>query len=163
MVWYRVRQFWRHSSARVTQADGIRAVELLGPRLAPLFASMPVNEQRHGLDVLEEAQRLGPVDSLLVQAALLHDVGKAEAKFSILDRSLAVFLKALSASLLRLFLNVRPGYRRRYQIYVDHAARGAARVAALGADELAAVIAEHHSLSPVHQVTRRLRQADEAR
>lgn len=157
---HRVGQFWRHSSATVTQAETARAVELLGPTLAPLFLALPANEQRHGLDVLSAVERLGSADQLLQQAALLHDIGKAEARFSVLDRSLAVFLQALPGGLFEGLLRMRPGYRGRYQIYRDHAALGAARLAAAGAAELAAVVAEHHATNPSLEVSRRLRRAD---
>jgi len=159
-VLHRVGQFWRHRWARVTPAESERATEVLGPALAPLFLALPVNERRHGLDVLAAVDHAGPADRLLRQAALLHDMGKAGARFSILDRSLAVFLDAVSARLFRRFLSVRPAYRQRYEMYRDHAAVGAARLAAAGAQELAAVLAEHHSPNPSLEVTRRLRRAD---
>jgi putative nucleotidyltransferase with HDIG domain len=157
---HRVGQFWRHSSARVSQADLMSASTVLGSRLSPLFLSLPVNEQRHALNVLATVERLGDDDLLLRQAALLHDVGKGQADFSVLDRSLAVFLETVSPGLLRLVLRASPGFAARYQVYKDHAAIGAARLRALGALELAEVIAEHHLPNPSLEATRRLRRAD---
>ncbi len=157
---HRISQFWRHSSARVAAAETARATEILGPALIPLFLALPVNEQRHGLDVLAAVDRAGPADLVLRQAALLHDMGKAGARFSILDRSLAVFLDAVSPRLFHRFLSARPAFRQRHEMYRDHAAVGAARLAAAGAHELAAVVAEHHSPNPRLEVTRRLRRAD---
>ncbi len=159
---HRLGQFWRHSAARVDPAETSRAIEILGPTLTPLFSQLPVNEQRHGLDVLAMVERSGAAERLLQQAALLHDIGKAAVRFSVWDRSLAVFLRSLSARLFEQFLRLRPGYRRRYAAYRDHAACGAARIAALGAHELAAVVAEHHSPTSVREATRRLRRADAA-
>lgn len=156
----RVAQFWRHSSARVTPSERAHAAGVLGPQLAPLFLGLPVNEQRHALDVLATLERLGERDRVLHQAALLHDVGKAPARFSILDRSLAVFLRALAPALFARLLQWLPGFGRRYQAYEQHAAVGAARLESLGATELAAVIAEHHAAAPALDRTRRLRRAD---
>jgi hypothetical protein len=96
----------------------------------------------------------------LEQAALLHDVGKRDARFSVFDRSLTVLLKAASPSLLQLWLRLRPGLASRYRIYVDHARIGAELVGAAGGSELAAVIAEHHDAKPKHSVTRDLQRAD---
>jgi hypothetical protein len=128
-VVHRVTQFWRHTAARIDAQDLARAREVLGPTLLPLFQALPVNEQRHGLDVLATVERLeSHPDPLLRRAALLHDLGKGASRFSVLDRSQAVFLRALSPRLLRLYLRIRPGYARRYGSYQDHAHCGAARL-----------------------------------
>jgi HD domain-containing protein len=159
---HRVEQFWRHSAGRIQRAEDALALELLGPALYPLFAALPRNERRHGLDVLGTVDRLeGRPEPLLRQAALLHDMGKAASGMSVLDRSQAVFLKALSPSLLALYLRLRPGFARRYARYRDHAAIGAHRLRQAGAEELASVVAEHHALEPAHTLTRRLQRADE--
>jgi putative nucleotidyltransferase with HDIG domain len=157
---HRVGQFWRHSSARVSQADLVKASNVLGNRLTPLFLCLPVNEQRHALNVLATVERLGDDDLLLRQAALLHDLGKGQADFSVLDRSLAVFLEAVSPRLLQLVLRSSPGFAARYRVYKDHAAIGASRLRELGALELAEVIAEHHVPNPTLEATRQLRRAD---
>lgn len=137
-----------------------KATTLLGPELAPLFTALPVNEQRHALNVLATVERMGGRDLVLRQAALLHDVGKGQTGFSVLDRSLAVFLEAVSPRAMRLLTKLRPGFGARYQAYADHAVVGAARLRSLGAFQLAAVIAEHHLPNPTLEVTRQLRRAD---
>ncbi len=158
---HRVGQFWRHASARVSEPERDAAAEVLGPALSPLFAGLPANDQRHGLDVLETVRRLeGEPDLLLQQAALLHDVGKAGAEFSVLDRSLTVFLRAASPRLLRMLLQARGGFARRHSVYVDHARIGAERLRAAGSPELAAIVAEHHAADPASEITRRLQRAD---
>ena len=158
---HRVGQFWRHASARVSEQEKANAEQLLGPTLAPLFFQLPVNDQRHGLDVLEAVTRLeGRPDRLLQQAALLHDAGKAGAQFSVLERSLTVFLQALSPRALQVLLRARPAFARRYGIYADHARVGAQHLQAAGAPELAAIVREHHDPNPTSEVTRRLQRAD---
>jgi hypothetical protein len=134
---HRVGQFWRHASARVGPDESLKAQRILGPELTPLFGELPVNDQRHGLDVLETVTRIERDPTrLLEQAALLHDVGKAGVRFSVIDRSLPVFLQALSP---RLF---------------------AERLRAAGAADLAVIVAEHHAKDPQSEVTRRLQRAD---
>jgi putative nucleotidyltransferase with HDIG domain len=160
-VRHRVGQFWRHASARVSEQERVAVERLLGPSLWPLFAQLPVNDQRHGLDVLETVRRLeSQPDRLLQQAALLHDAGKAGARFSVVERSLTVFLQAASPRLLQVVLRARPGFARRHDIYIDHARIGAERLRAAGAPELAEVVAEHHASDPASDVTRRLQRAD---
>ena len=158
---HRVGQFWRHASARVRPEESATVDQILGPALAPLFHALPVNDQRHGLDVLETVTVLdGTPDRLLQQAALLHDVGKGGSRFSIIDRSLTVFVGAVSPRALDAVLKARPGLAQRYRLYADHARIGADRVGNTGASELAAIIAEHHDARPRSDVTRRLQAAD---
>jgi len=157
---HRVGQFWRHASARVTPEERANAEDLLGP-LAALFLELPINDQRHGLDVLETVIRIeGQPSRLLQQAALLHDVGKRGATFSVVERSLTVLLRATSPAALKAVLRSRPAFARRYAIYADHARIGAERLRAAGADELAAIVAEHHAAEPRSEVTRQLQSAD---
>jgi len=158
---HRVGQFWRHASAQVSPAESANAERILGPDLAALFFRLPVNDQRHGLDVLDTVTHLEAEPSLLLQqAALLHDVGKSGAEFSVIDRSLAVFFEALSPRLLGALLRARPAFARRYAGYVDHARIGADRLQVAGAAELAGIVAEHHATHPSSEVTRRLQRAD---
>jgi hypothetical protein len=157
---HRVGQFWRHASARVTPQERANAERVLGP-LAILFFELPINDQRHGLDVLETITRLeGRPSPLLQQAALLHDLGKSEAHFSVIERSLTVFLRAVSPKTLKALQRSRPAFARRYEIYADHARIGGERLRAAGAAELAAIVTEHHAKAPQSDVTHRLQRAD---
>jgi hypothetical protein len=157
---HRVGQFWRHASARVTPRERASAERVLGP-LAILFFELPVNDQRHGLDVLQTVTQLeGQPSQLLQQAALLHDLGKKGAHFSVVERSLTVFLRAVSPKALKVLLGSRPAFARRYGTYADHARIGAERLRAAGAAELAGIVAEHHAQAPQSEVTRRLQRAD---
>src|SRR5260370_41357142 len=102
-----VGESWRHPSARVTPAERENVQRILGS-LAPLFFELPVNDQRHGIDVLETVTRLdGYPDVLLQQAALLHDLGKGVANFSIVERSLTVFLRPRSRRTMESLLRSR--------------------------------------------------------
>jgi len=158
---HRVGQFWRHASARVAASEAIAAEAILGSELAPLFRQLPVNDQRHGLDVLATVGRLYDTpDRLLQQAALLHDVGKAGTRFAVIERSLAVFLEAISPAALTGLMRARPGFGRRYLAYRDHARIGAERLRAQGAFDLATVVQEHHAAAPTSEVTKRLQRAD---
>src|SRR5207247_8744989 len=149
------------ASGRVTAAVRATAARSLGPELAPLYAQLPVNDQRHGLDVLDTVTRLdGQPGRLLQQAALLHDVGKGSARFSAVDRGLTVFLQAALPRILQSMLAARPAFARRFEIYRDHARIGAETLHTLGAHELAAVVAEHHIADPTLEVTRHLEGAD---
>ena len=156
----RIGQFWRHASARVRAHERANAERILGP-LAPFFLELPVNDQRHGLDVLETVMHLERQPSLLLQqAALLHDLGKAAAHFSVIERTVTVLLRAASPRTLQALQRSRPTFARRYRIYADHAQIGAERLRAAGAADLATIVAEHHAPHPQSEDTRRLQRAD---
>jgi hypothetical protein len=160
---HRVGQFWRHSSARVSAAELQRAKDILGPQLSGFFMELPVNDRRHGLDVLATIDRNLPgAPRLLQQAALLHDMGKSGARLSVVERSAVVLLGALSQRGLQAALRARPSLGRRFEIYREHSRIGAARLERAGAAELAAIVREHHDAHPQLEMTSALQLADHA-
>ena len=104
------------------------AAELDGPVAALFWAQRP-EDQRHAIEV---ARRVGD-DPELVEAALLHDVGKVQAPLGAVARSLATVLGSLGLPM--------PGSWRRYR---DHGTLGAAALEAVGASPLAVAFARHH-------------------
>jgi len=70
-----------------------------GSRLKPLLP-MPRGDQRHSLAVLRTLLEWGETHPALLQAALLHDVGKAAAPLSPWERALLVLTEALCPALL---------------------------------------------------------------
>ncbi len=158
---HRVRQFLRATTARITEEERRAAAELLGPRLHGLFQRMHRNDQRHGLDVMATLQRCGERDRIVLQSALLHDAGKALAPFTVLERSVAVFLEAAAPAVFAAACRYVPWLDRRYRRYRDHARLGADLVVRAGGDQvLAQVIAEHHGDVGTLPETQRLRAAD---
>ncbi len=99
---------------------------------------------------------------MLQQAALLHDMGKAGAGVSVVERSAAVLLRAAAPRVLGNASARAPGIRAPLRHLPDHARIGAERLHAAGAVELAAVVAEHHAPHPTLDLTRRLQRADGA-
>ena len=94
-------------------------------------------DQAHSLAV---ARRVGLEggSELLVRAALLHDVGKAEPALGVIGRTVA--------SLLAIFRLPAPGRMRRY---LNHAEGGAALLRAAGEKRIVvAFAAGHHSPQP---------------
>jgi predicted HD phosphohydrolase len=139
-----------------------RAAQILGEPLFALFNELPRNERRHGLDVLNTVLiQEASLEPLLLQAALLHDMGKASARFSVMDRSLAVFLERVAPAAIGLLERLLPDFAHRYRAYRDHPKTAAAVLRKMGAEELSAVVAEHHVANPSLEVTRRLQRADQ--
>lgn len=91
-----VRRYWWSITARPLSPDAKRWVDgyLLGGEQT-LFASMPVADQRHHVQVARRFQRsMGPgVRREWMAAALLHDVGKTVCGLGTTGRVLATLIR----------------------------------------------------------------------
>ncbi|GMQ98417.1 MAG: hypothetical protein BMS9Abin17_0927 [Acidimicrobiia bacterium] len=130
MALHLVRRFFGFLTAAPLspiEQDEIHAA--LPSRLARLFFSQRTEDQRHAFDV---RSRVGD-DPALVQAALLHDVGKIDSDLGAVGRSLATIWSATSLPIWG-----------RWRAYLDHGRLGADVLEAHGADELAVAFTRHH-------------------
>jgi putative nucleotidyltransferase with HDIG domain len=153
---YRVGQVGAAHLARMSDGDRAEALSHLGPELGELFLHMAVRDQQHALRVLHRLHDAGP---LLCQAALLHDVGKADAPLGTVGRSLVVLAEATGTlpPLRRL-----PLVGGRFSRYLRHAEIGAEMLKAAGADpDLVEIVAEHEAGRPARPETASLQAVDE--
>ena len=138
---HRVGQVVAHVRARVDPAEVALVHRILPPGGATLFASMPVADRRHGLDVAEELLRGGHDDPDLLGAALLHDAAKGH-RMRLWHRVAGVLLEALAPSVLRRLATPDPAsWRHPFHLYLHHAPISAELALAAGcAPRLAAFI-----------------------
>jgi len=152
MALHLVRRFFGFLTARPLAPTEQTTIHVSLPSpLALLFFSQRPEDQRHALDV---CSRVGN-DPALVQAALLHDVGKIDSDLGVIGRSLATMWLGTSLPIWG-----------RWQAYIDHGRVGANILEAHGADELAVAFTRYHpGLAPVGidpVEWRRLSAADDA-
>lgn len=142
---YRVWQFARGLTARVTQKDWALAESLLTSPQFRLFRSISRRDQRHGFDLVYTLQAQGYRAPELFRAALLHDAGKAE-HISLPYRVAAVLLERLAPALLLRLAEDRPGsLGYPFFAYLSHARWGAERAVEAGSDWLSVeLIRRHH-------------------
>ena len=152
---YRVGQVRDARRAVMSDADREEARAHLSPALEELFLRMAVRDQAHAMRVL---RRVGAIEPLLCQAALLHDVGKIESPLGTPGRSLVVLARATGTTSLVIRLpRIGPKVRR----YLDHPRIGADLLRAAGADApLVQIVAEHESPEPSHPQTAVLQSID---
>jgi hypothetical protein len=125
--------------AKITPAERQRVALVLPPAALPLFTQMPVDAQRHSLNVLESLWQAGHRHSDLAVAALLHDCGKVAAAqggvaLQLWLRGPLVLLNAFFPRLVARWATANPAKGWRYALYVhrEHPAIGAAWAANAG-------------------------------
>jgi hypothetical protein len=123
---HRVGQFVAHVRARVEPEEEALAGRILPPGGLPLFASMPVADRRHALDVAGKLLRAGHDDIDLLGAALLHDAAKGR-RMQLWHRVSGVLLETLAPSVLRRLANPDPAsWRHPFHLYLHHEPMSAA-------------------------------------
>ena len=145
-VGYRVRQFARAVTARITAEDRAAVAATLPPSLADLFYRQGRNDQRHALAVYRTLRAGGHSDPAPLQAAFLHDVGKSVGGVPVPYRVAIVLIRAARPAWLDRLASPDPrSWRHPFHVYNQHPARGAALAQAAGAaPAVVALIAAHH-------------------
>ena len=105
---------------------------MLDGELAALFWAQPTVDQRHAFEAARFVKTRSAGGVTVLQAALLHDVGKRHARLGVAGRVLATVLALLRAPA-----------GGRFRVYLDHPARGADDLAAAGADPLVVAYARY--------------------
>ncbi|RIL11805.1 hypothetical protein DCC79_03595 [bacterium] len=148
-VLYRPWQLAAALRSRRHPPDAAVAAAILPPGLAPLFDAMAPEDRRHALRVVAALAARGEAAPVLLQAALLHDVGKANGGVHLRHRVARVLLSRLWPAAW-VWLSASPtGWRRPFWILAWHPARGAEWIAAAGGGaELAALVRHHESAPP---------------
>lgn len=142
---YRASQFFRTLLLSPTPYELERALDALPPPLHPLFLSMPRADQLHALRVYGDLLDRGQRDAILLQAALLHDVGKALHRPRLWERVLIVLGQRLAPRLCaRLGRGDPRGWRRAFVIARQHPQWGAELIRQKGGAEKLIRLVQHH-------------------
>lgn len=142
---YRVRQFFRALTARVSDQELEQVAHILTPAALTLFRSMSAQDQRHALEVCRTLIRAGHANSQLLAAALLHDVGKAAARLSSWQRAVIVLLERFAPRLLaRLSQGEPQRWRRSLVVHTRHPEIGARWAEEAGCLPLTVALIRHH-------------------
>lgn len=146
---YRVRQGISNLSARPRPEDEAVAAQYLSPTELRLFARMEPADRRHSLGVLRSLEKMGVRDRHILQAALLHDVGKSRRPISIFHRTLAVILRAVFGQIPSFFTWVgRESLWGPFYVLENHPRLSAAILVRAGCEERVWRLAEMHHVDP---------------
>lgn len=141
---YRNRQFWHARAARRRAIDPAPARDVLPPALFALFERMSPEDRQHALDVLGRLRAAGATAPALLQAGLLHDLGKAEAGVGLPHRVARVLLRRTVPPLWRWLAGRPTGWRRPFWAVANHPERGAVWVETEGAAPDVVALIRHH-------------------
>jgi hypothetical protein len=159
---HRVGQLVAHVRARVGPEEAALARRILPPDAATLFASMPVADRRHGLDVAETLLRGGHDDADLLGAALLHDAAKGH-RMHLWHRVAGVLLEALAPALLHRLATPEPtSWRHPFHLYLHHEPMSAAMADRAGCRPRVGAFIRGHVADDDAPLLRALRSADAA-
>lgn len=135
---YRAKQFFRAFRRRDPRVFVAAAGAYLSLSQLALFKQMSPYDQEHAVDVLNHLRRQGWQDVELMQAALLHDVGKAFVGAGLWRRVAHVLLWAA-----RTESRPRSAYARHADVGADAAERAGSP------PEVVALIRRHHAPLPL--------------
>ena len=148
---YRVRQFWGALGSASRPVDEALLGAYLNTAQIALFRRMSAAEQIHALAVLRtlEVEQGTGVETVLAQAALLHDVGKVGGRIRLWHRAAKVVLQALHPALLdRLAVDEPRSWRYPFFVLLHHDERGADLSAGAGTDAVAVALIRAHHMVP---------------
>ena len=156
----RLRQF-REATSGPHEADIAFANELLPESLLPLFHAQEPRDVLHGVRTGRWLVRHGDTDRELLQAALLHDVGKGAQRRS--DRVIYVLAEWLRAAALVASSASALELRKAAHRSLHHPEVGAAMLSAAGASPgVVSLTTLHHGNAHQDDMLARLIEADAA-
>jgi hypothetical protein len=151
---YRVEQFFRALTARVSDEEVRRATRALTPEARSLFRRQATQDQRHALAVYHALRQARHEDPHLLAAALLHDAGKAAARLSAVHRSIIVLLGHFAPTLLaRLSQGEPEWWNRPFVIHTRHPVVGARWAEEAGCSPLTVALIRRHEEEPADGAT----------
>jgi hypothetical protein len=136
------------------RADDVEwARTVLGPDAFALWQRQPNHDRRHAIGVARgvQAQLAGTPyadDPVWLSCALLHDIGKLDARLGVYGRVVATMAGAAAGGDMADAWSARGGFTRRVGLYLRHPEIGADRIRLVGAPEEAARWAAAHHSSP---------------
>lgn len=142
---YRANQFWSDLKAAPDSMNLDQARLILSPAELNLFLQLQPAEQAHALEVLRKLQAHGENEPALLEAALLHDIGKTRYPLHRWERIVVVLAQALFPRQAKKWGTGETwGWRKPFAVAEQHPAWGADLAHRAGAAPLAVTLIRRH-------------------
>jgi len=143
-ILYRIGQVIRGLWPRLSAADKAEVARWLTPEQVKLWNRQSRRDRSHSLRVLRTLQAQGWDAAPLMRAALLHDVGKVQARLTVIHRSAWVLATHIAPHWAQTWLARPKGWRHPFWVLAEHPHLGAQLARAAGVDEQTLWLIEHH-------------------
>jgi putative nucleotidyltransferase with HDIG domain len=145
-LFYRIRQFKQAVSApELSEAQLAEIQTVLSDSEFALFLKFDQGEQWHSYQVMRTLQEAGHTQPELLQAALLHDVGKTRSPLSVWDRSLIVAVKQVMPEKTAVWgKDNGDGWKRPFVVKEQHPEWGAEMAEVAGSSALVVSLIRRH-------------------
>ena len=163
---YRLWQFWRLITKRISPAELVEVQATLTPQLFAVFGQLNPAEQHHAYNVRRTLIAHGHTQSDLLIAALLHDVGKSKMPLAVWEKVAIVLGNRFASRTVSGWGNgPATRWRRPFVNAQQHPAWGAQMVAASGASPLVIELVKRHQdkitlTDPLYDLLSALQSAD---
>jgi len=130
MATYRVKQFIKAITAKITRSDLIFIEKYLNDKEKELFNKLAVYDKKHCINVARDIEKEITKEEFesrnkeftfnnLIKAALLHDIGKTYKNLNPIDKSILVLLNKFTKGNLKKYSNIKKVYA-----YYNHGEEG---------------------------------------
>lgn len=153
-VRYRLRQFWQELRAKsLSPGQSAEVQSILNSAEYELFCQFSPSDQQHSYRVMHMLQQNGYTQPELLQAALLHDIGKTRATLHVWDRSLVVLGQRFVPEKAEEWGNSAEirGLRKGFIVKAHHPEWGANMAADAGSSALTVALIHRHQ-DPLDQI-----------
>ena len=158
---HRVRRFALALRPAVAPSELAAAAAYLSPAQLRLFLTMQPADQQHSLDVFRWLLRAGHRDPDLLQAALLHDVGKARTRLRVWQRVFVDLGRTVWPAAPHWLAARGPiGLRQPLRVALDHAVLGAEDARSAGCSDRVVALIRGELGSDLAPLARALWRAD---
>ncbi len=145
-LFYRVRQFKQAVAAPALNETELAEIQaILSDAEFELFFRFDRGEQWHSYQVMRTLREAGHDEPELLQAALLHDVGKTRSPLTVWNRSLIVVVKKVLPGKTAVWgKNNTDGWQRPFVVKAQHPEWGAQMAEAAGSSALVVALIRRH-------------------
>jgi putative nucleotidyltransferase with HDIG domain len=151
-ILYRVKQFWHALLLKTDPIELEQARKILNPAQSTLFIQLQRAEMSHSIIMYRKLLTQGDTQPDLLQAALLHDIGKLCYPMNPFQRAMVVIVRTLLPDEARSWGRIppggweqAPGWRKPFIVKENHAEWGAEIARQAGASPITEqLIRQHH-------------------